>query len=246
MESKLFEPFTKDLLYGVSDRHGGVSEAPYDTLNVALHVGDQPIRVLKNREILSNKWDFILQNLIYMDQVHGNCVEVIEDPLRNKIEACDALITDLKNIPLMVMVADCVPLLFFDPSKRVIGVAHAGRNGTLLNIAQSVIDRMQDRYGVDPADLRVHIGTSIGVCCYEVGEDIADIVKKSGGEAFVVKRSNKYFLDLKEMNHQQLLEAGVRDVHIEISPLCTVCEKDFFSYRREGRTGRFCAVMMLR
>ncbi len=246
MESKLFESFKEDLLYEVSDRHGGVSEAPYDTLNVALHVGDQPINVLKNREILSHKWNFILQNLIYMDQVHGNRVEVIEDPSRNKIEACDALITDLKNIPLMVMVADCAPLLFFDPTKRVIGVAHAGRNGTLQNIAQSVIDRMQDRYGVDPADLRVHIGTSIGVCCYEVGEDIADIVTKSAGEEFVVKRSGRHFIDIKEINHRQLRDAGVSKDRIETSPLCTACEKDFFSYRREGRTGRFCAVMMLR
>jgi len=242
----IFSPFDNKLLVHISDRRGGVSPKPYDSLNLALHVGDDPKNVLQNRTILSEKLGFNLQNLIYMDQTHSNNVERIYDPSINKIKNCDALITDIKNISLMVMVADCVPILFYDPSKNVIGVAHAGRNGTFLEISKQTVNRMKKEFETDPADLRVLIGASIGACCYEVGEDIADIAVESFGKKYVDLRDKRFYLDLKELNKDQLMSVGVKEQNIELSNICTSCDLNYYSYRRDGVTGRFAGVMMLK
>ncbi len=242
----IFSPYYDELLVHISDRRGGVSPKPYDSLNLALHVGDDPKNVLQNRTILSEKLGFNLQNLIYMEQTHSNNVERIYDPSINKIENCDALITDMKNIPLMVMVADCVPILFYDPSKNVIGVAHAGRNGTFLEISKQTVNRMKKEFETDPSDLKVLIGASIGTCCYEVGEDIADIAVESFGKKYVDLRDKRFYLDLKELNKDQLMSVGVKEQNIELSNICTSCDLNYYSYRRDGVTGRFAGVMMLK
>jgi len=242
----IFSTYLDRVLFHISDRRGGVSPKPYDTLNLALHVGDDPKNVLQNRTILSQNLGFNLQNLIYMDQTHSNRVEVISDPSVNKIENCDALITDMKNIPLMVMVADCVPILFFDPSKNVIAVAHAGRNGTFLQISKVVLKRMNKEFGSNSNEVLVLIGTAIGSCCYEVGEDIADIAIKSFGQKYIRIENERFYLDLKELNKDQLMSMGVKEKNIEISNICTACDKDYYSYRRDGVTGRFAGVMMLK
>jgi len=246
MHFSSFREFDRELFHTITDRFGGVSKAPYESLNLALHVEDEAINVLKNREIVSQKYNFTLQNLIYMEQTHSANVAIIKDPSQNKIENCDALITDVKNIPLMVMVADCVPILFYDPTKQVIGVAHAGRNGTFLEIAKKTAQKMRDEFGCSLSDLRVGIGVSIGSCCYEVGEDLADICVKSFDKRYVLREDDRYFLDLKTLNQDQLREIGIKGENIEVSSICTACDKNYFSYRREGKTGRFAGFMMLK
>ncbi len=243
---QIFLPYKSRILYAVTNRANGVSKSPYDSLNLALHVGDNPKDVLKNREIVANKFGFYIQNLIYMEQTHNSNIVRIDDPLKNKIEKCDGIITNVKNIPLMVMVADCVPILFYDPKNHVVAVVHAGRNGTFLEIAKKMALKMRDEYGSDLNELLVHIGISIGVCCYEVGEDLADIAIKSFGKEYVEVRDRKFYLDLKRLNQDQLLSIGVDKDNIEISPTCTSCDKNYFSYRRDGVTGRFAGIMMLR
>ncbi len=246
MTFDIFKPYEEELFCAVSDRHGGVSPAPYDTLNVALHVGDQPVNVLKNRTELAFRWDFLIENLIYMDQTHSDHIQIIDDTAINKIENCDAIITAQRNIPLMVMVADCIPMMIYDPKKRVIAAVHAGRNGTFLNIGAKTIKRMQEHFGTDPADIRIALGPSIHVCCYEVGEEIADIVQKSFDNDYIEEREGKTFLNLQKCNVDRLHEAGVPAQNIEVSPVCTCCDTNYFSYRREGVTGRFAGVIKLK
>ncbi len=246
MAFEIFKPFKEKLLCFQSDRHGGVSQAPYDTLNLALHVGDNPKNGIENRVLLSQKAGFEIKNLIYMDQVHSNHIEVIEHAMVNKIDSCDGVLTKETNIPLLVMVADCIPIVFYDPVKHIVGVAHAGRNGTFQKIATQIVERMRDEFGSNPKDLLVAMGTSIHSCCYEVGEEIVSIVTANFGDKYLEIRDGRYYLDLQTMNLDQLLEAGVLREHIEISSVCSCCDKNYFSYRRDGITGRFGIVAMLR
>jgi YfiH family protein len=242
----LFDKFNDRLLWGFSDREGGVSPAPYDSLNVALHVGDKPKNVIENRVLLSEKFGFEIKNLIYMDQIHSDNIEIITDAMQNKLPKTDALITNEVNIPLMVMVADCIPILFYDPVKSVTGVAHAGRNGTFLSIAPKTINKMKKNFGCDPKDIYVTMGPSIKSCCYEVGKDLSDIAIESFGKKYVSEREGRYYLDLQRLNLDQLISSGVKSENIEISTICTSCDKNYFSYRRDGVTGRFAGVVMLR
>lgn len=243
---KLFNPFIDGLFFEITNRYGGVSSAPYDSFNFALHVGDNPLKVLENRMILAEKSDFLVENLLYMDQTHSDNIAVITDCAVNKIEDCDAMITHQKNIPLMVMVADCIPILLYDPVKKVIGVAHAGRNGTFKEIAKKTVLKMKETFDVKVSDLLVYLGPSIHACCYEVGSEIAEIVIKNFGEKYIKIVEQRWFLDLQHMNLDQLMDIGVQKEHIETSLICTCCDKDYFSYRREGVTGRFSGIIKLR
>lgn len=246
MEFGKFRKYDSELFHTITDRYGGVSQKPYDSLNLALHVGDDVKDVLENRIRVSEKYDFSLKNLIFMNQVHGNKVIMIEHAMDNRIDACDALVTNERKIPLMVMVADCIPILFYDPVKKVIGVAHAGRNGTFLRIAQKTVLKMHEVYGCDTKDIMVGLGASIQSCCYEVGKDLADICSKNFGEGFVMIKEEKYYLDLQALNRAQLLELGIKEENIEIASTCTACDENYFSYRREGETGRFAGFIMIR
>ncbi len=245
MEFSQFRKFENALFHTLTDRYGGVSQKPYDSLNLALHVGDDVKNVLENRILTSEKYNFPIKNLIYMNQVHGNRVIMIEDAMNNRIDDCDALITNERKIPLMVMVADCIPILFYDPVKNAIGVAHAGRNGTFLRIAQKTVLKMQEAYSCEMKDIMIGLGASIQSCCYEVGKELADIATKNFGEGFIMMQEEKYFLDLQALNRAQLLELGIKDENIEISSSCTACDENYFSYRREGETGRFAGFIMI-
>ncbi len=246
MEFGKFRKFDSDLFHTFTDRYGGVSLSPYDSLNLALHVGDVVKDVLENRILVSEKYDFSIKNLIFMDQVHGNHVVVIEHAMDNRIADCDALVTNERKIPLMVMVADCIPIMIYDPVKKVIGVVHAGRNGTFLGIAAKTILKMQEVYGCDVNAIMIGLGPSIQGCCYEVGKDLADICTKNFGEGFVMIREDRYYLDLQALNLSELLKMGIKKENIEISPICTACDENYFSYRREGKTGRFAGFIMIR
>ncbi len=246
MEFSQFRKFDKELFHVITDRYGGVSKAPFDNLNVALHVGDSVEDVLQNRIMISHKYDFSIKNLIFMDQVHGNDVVVIEHAMDNRIENCDALITNERKIPLMVMVADCIPIMIYDPVKNAIAVVHAGRNGTFLRIVEKTIFKMQEVYGCGVKDIMIGMGPSIQSCCYEVGKDLADICDKNFGEGFILIEEEKYFLNLQALNLSQMLDMGILKENIEISSICTACDTNYFSYRREEETGRFAGFIMIR
>jgi YfiH family protein len=242
---KVFREHYKDVDAFFTDRWGGVSQEPFHELNLALHVEDNPIAVLQNRQILADKANFYIDNLIYMDQTHSANISIIKNTLTNKIENCDGIITNQPNIPLMVMVADCIPVLLYDKNKKVIGAVHAGRNGTFLEIVKKAVSIMIENFNSSPKDIEVSLGPSIRSCCYEVGQDLADIEKKSFGQKYVIKRGDSFYLDLQSLNHDQLTSIGILKENIDISQTCTCCDKNYFSYRRDGKTGRFAGVIKL-
>lgn len=212
-----------------------------DDGNLAYHVNDLETNVNKNREKLALKYDFDINNLIYMNQVHGNNVEIVTKNSPRLIENCDGIITNERNLTLMVMVADCIPILFFDKVKGVIAAVHAGRNSTFLKIAQVTVNKMIKEFTCDVKNIEVILGPSIQKCCYEVNQEMANIVKKSFGEEFV----NGRFINLQGINKMLLEELGIKN--ITISNICTKCQgKEYFSYRLEKNCGRFAGLATIK
>lgn len=218
-----------------------------EDLNLAFHVGDDIKSVNFNHYQLSKKLNYNLNTLIYMKQIHSNIVHIInENDTFKTPPICDALITDKINTPLMVMVADCSALLFFDKNRRVIAVAHAGRAGAFSNIVQNVIDTFTKHFNSNTQDISVTIGASIGECCYEVGEEIYAEAKTLDLEYALSKRDNSYYLNISKILKTQLLNAGVDSKNIVISNECTSCFNDkYFSYRANPKDGRFAGIISL-
>ncbi|RBQ25934.1 MULTISPECIES: peptidoglycan editing factor PgeF [Arcobacteraceae] len=208
--------------------------------NLAFHVGDNEKNVIRNRQNLALKMGYDYNDLIYMNQTHGNNIQIVDDNSPKLIENCDAIITKSKNLPLMVMVADCIPILMFDEKKGVIAAIHAGRNSTFLKIAQIVAQKMIDEFDCKVIDIKVVLGASIQKCCYEVSSELALIVENSFGKEFINGRN----IDLQGINKKLLLEIGIKN--IEISSICTKCSnKPYFSYRKDKNTGRFAGVIFI-
>lgn len=240
------------LVHFVTTRAGGVSLAPYDSLNLGLHTADVTNHVVTNRALLAQHTGISEDKFLYASQVHSGDVKVIDsESVRNGIltsaPQTDATITDIPGICLMVMVADCVPLILFDPKKNVSAVIHAGLRGTVKHITANTIAVMINRFGCNPSDILAGIGPSIGPCCYEVGEEVKTVVEQSFGttKGYLVYKTpeSKPYFDLWYANHKQLTDKGVIPEHIETSELCTRCHADmFFSSRAsKGITGRFAA-----
>jgi len=225
--------------YHFTDRYGGVSTLPYDSLNLAFYVGDNQANVIKNRTTLRKRLN--LQNIVWMEQVHKDNIQTISSPQSKPIPACDAIITDQPNIALAVMVADCIPILMFDSKCKIIAAIHAGRNGTFLQIAPKTVKVMQKEFGCLPADIQVIMGPSIHNCCYEIRDELVAIVEKNFGKSYV----NGRMLNLQKLNHNQLIKANVSKDNIKISSICTCCNPNYFSYRREKTTGRFAGVIWM-
>ena len=208
--------------------------------NLAYHVGDIKENVDKNRENVAIKMDYKNEDLVYMNQVHGNNVQIVTSDSPKLIENCDGLITKDKELPLMVMVADCIPILFFDEIEGVIAAVHAGRNSTFLKIAQITANKMMHELGCIANNIKVIMGPSIHSCCYEVSDELLDIVKTSFGEKFCKGKN----IDLHGINIMLLEEVGIR--HIRISDICTKCsDEPFFSFRKNPKTGRFAGIIKL-
>jgi len=243
----------------VSTRGSGYSKPPYDSLNLGLHVGDDPDRVLRNRERLAEAIGIQINRFTIARQIHSGNVRIISGALlgsgstepANGIENTDAMVTDVPDICLIILVADCVPMLFFDPIKEAIGVAHAGWRGTLYCIAQNTVRAMETAFGSSPGDIIVGIGPSIGPCCYSVGTDVISRVDTTfhTTRGLIINKSDDGtgYLDLWSANLKQLLHAGIERKNIELARICTRENPDlFFSYRHQkGDTGRFGAGITL-
>ncbi|MFY4782115.1 peptidoglycan editing factor PgeF [Aliarcobacter butzleri] len=206
--------------------------------NLAYHVGDIKENVDKNRQKLALKYDYKNEDLCYMNQIHSANVVVVDENSPKYIDNCDALITKTKNLPLMVMVADCIPILMFDEVKGVIAAIHAGRNSTFLKISEITAKEMIENFSCKTENIKVIMGPSIQKCCYEVNDELKNIVEKSFGKEFVVGNN----IDLQGINKKLLKNLGIEN--IKISSICTKCSnKPFFSYRKEKNTGRFAGVI---
>ena len=254
----LFEN-TRQVMCAFTTRHGGFSEPPYDTLNLAYHVGDDIDIVRKNRQLVCDALGIELADLVSADQVHGDVVkEVVAADMGQgaldydtAIPATDAIMTNVRGIPLATFYADCVPVFLMDPIKQVIALAHAGWKGTVLHIGQKTVQRMNALYGCDPADMIAAIAPSIGPCCFEVDSEVLDKFKAAFSywrELAEESGKNKWQVNLWEANRRQLIEAGLQSEKIVVAKVCTNCQSDLlFSYRAgKGQTGRMGALLMLK
>lgn len=208
--------------------------------NLAYHVPDLKENVDKNRKELALKHNFDLKNLIYMNQVHGNNVEVVTNNSPNLIDNCDGIITKDKNLVLMVMVADCIPIIYMDKVQGVIAAVHAGRNSTFQKISLITAQKMINEFSCKVSNIEVILGPSIQKCCYEVSLELANIVKESFGKEFVDGR----LIDLQGINKMLLQSQGITDIRIYNT--CTKCSNEpYFSFRKDKYSGRFSGLVSI-
>ena len=208
--------------------------------------GDESKIALGNRRRLAASVGFDSSRMVLARQVHGANIAVVTERDVGKgaqddgsrLDCADALITDVPEICLTILTADCVPLLLYDPASLAVAAVHAGWRGTVAGIAEKTVERMVEVFGSRPEDMLAGIGPSIGPCCFEVGDEVAERLEaKCPGTCRPAMNgtSGKYFADLWRANRQQLIGAGLVPARVETAGLCTACpSSDFFSHRRSG------------
>ena len=238
------------VFHAVLTREGGYSKAPFKSLNFGGTVGDDPEAVLKNHQKVFRVLNFNFQSRFDVWQVHGTNIICTDSPreLNENHQKADGILTDNPKVTLFMRFADCVPILLMDPVKRVIGIVHAGWQGTANKIAQKAIKALAECYGSNPADVMASVGPSICQECYQVGSEVFEAFRKSfglEGEKFFSQNHHHFYLDLWEANRFTLEQACVEQ--IEVAGLCTAChQEDWFSHRGgKGKTGRFGVLMSL-
>jgi YfiH family protein len=245
-----FEHLGDDVTQAVFTRRGGLSPDPWAALNLGGTVGDDPERVLKNRQHALSVMGCDPESVYDVWQVHGVNVAIAKAPRPREMPhlQADVILTDAPGITLMMRFADCVPVLLHDPIRKVIGMVHAGWMGTVRGAARVAVEAMQANYGSNPDKIRAAIGPSIGPDHYEVGLDVAGQVRQAFGQSssgLLINKAGSIHFDLWAANRLILEQAGVRQ--IELACLCTACNTDdWYSHRAEhGRTGRFGAIIAL-
>lgn len=230
----------------VSTRHGGVSPAPWNSLNFSVARGDDPERVAANRMRLAEALNLDRGRVTTCRQVHGaTTVAVTEADAGRMQEGADGLATDVSELPLSLVFADCVPVVLYDQGRHALGVCHAGWRGTVEGAAAAALATMVRAFGTRPQDVIAGIGPSISRDSYEVGDEVTAAAERSSHGAYrhVVypNDSDRPHFDLWAANVEQLMDAGVAASRIEVSGLDTARNlQDFFSHRAErGRCGLF-------
>lgn len=241
------------LVHGIFTRLGGVSATPFDTLNVGGTVGDDPAAVQENQRRIYLALKLDADRACTVWQVHSADVVMAEAraPGRRWLARADGMITNRPGVALTMRFADCVPILFHDPVKRAIGVAHAGWRGTVAQVAANTIGAMGDAFGCDPADIRAAIGPSIGPERYQVGPEVVEAAGSAFGSLHDIIHyadDHSAYFNLWGANRLALERAGVPPDQIEVASICTATHiNEFYSHRAEhGKTGRFCAVIALK
>lgn len=235
-----------EVMHGFTTREGGTSI--YGN-NLAYHVNDDETDVKNNHKRLANNLHYSQNNLVHMSQVHGDKIVIIDKEFTHQnIPICDALITKEKETPLMVMVADCVPILLYDPVEKVIAVIHAGRAGVFSRIVPKTIQKMQKELSCNTKNILISIGPCIHQDCYEVGKEIVQESKEYSYNYAIKEEKGRYYLDLLSIIYKQLNDLNIMDKNLETLPYCTACNTDkFYSYRAEQNScGRFAGVIMLK
>ena len=243
--------------HGFSTRLGGVSEGIYASLNLGMNRGADPDRVRENSRRFTFAIGADLRQVVCSSQVHGDTVRTVTmaDVGIGLDEAepwqADGLITDIPGVALTVFSADCLPILLYDPVRRVVGAVHAGWRGTALGIAARAVERMVDCYGCDRLDILAAIGPGISKCCFETHEDVPNAMTEAMGAAALsaieVQPTGKFHVDLKALNARRLESAGLDVEHIAVSDECTHClPEKYWSHRyTHGERGSQAAMIAL-
>lgn len=236
-------------------RMGGVSKGDYATMNLSFTRGDDPADVTENYRRAARFLGALPEDVVCTDQTHTANIRRVTEADRGKgvtvkkdYRDVDGLVTDRPGIVLAVFSADCVPILFADPKKKVIGAVHSGWRGTAARIGAGMVDIMCNEYGCRAEDIRAAIGPSICGDCYEVSEDVAEQFATGFGDAVRPGASEgKYLLDLWRANEAILASAGLTREHIFVTDICTRCNADkLFSHRACGeKRGNMGALIRL-
>lgn len=228
-----------------TNRLGGVSSAPYGSLNLGYGVGDEAGDVDTNRKFL--KRTHSLGYLLSANQVHRDAVFITEDPLREDLEVdgYDALMTDQPGVALLIQQADCQAITLYDPKHPAIAAIHSGWQGSVLNIAGKTVQVMSDTYNASVVDIQATVSPSLGPCCAEFVNHAFELP-----DSFLPFQVEKNYFDFWQISKMQLLAAGLQEQNIHINGICTSCSSDYFSYRRASRngncvTGRCATVIMM-
>lgn len=235
------------VVHGFLTRTGGVSPAPYASLNFDARDTDTVENVERNRSLFHEAFGVKPGHLATVSQVHGKEVLVIEGSVPQKPIEADAIITAETGIAIGMMTADCQPILLLDPVNNAVGAVHAGWKGTALGIVVVTGELMWKKYGTRPEDLIVSLGPCIGPCCYKVGWNVLDEYMAKHRDADCFSENDGLRMDISLGNFYQLLGMGVRKENISNDSMCTACNSElFFSYRKDsGRTGRQLSFIML-
>ncbi|MEU6951526.1 peptidoglycan editing factor PgeF [Streptomyces sp. NPDC045714] len=237
-------PVTGSAHFAFTDRWGGVSAAPYGELNLGGAVGDDPAAVGANRARAAHRLGLDPVHVVWMNQVHGRDVAVVDGPwgADAEIPAVDAVVTARRGLALAVLTADCTPVLLADPVAGVVGAAHAGRPGLVAGVVPAAVEAMV-ALGAHPSRITAHTGPAVCGRCYEVPEamraEVADAVPGTWSETSWGTPA----VDVTGGVHAQLTALGVTDRHS--SPYCTLESGDHFSYRRDRTTGRLAGYVWL-
>ena len=248
------------VVHAFGTRQGGVSRAPYATLNLGMSVGDDPRAVEENRRRFFGTFDLQLSQVVRVKQVHGDGVLRVDESLASRQGfpgllldegyEYDGLVTNLPDLALVVTTADCLPIMIHDPVRGAVAAVHAGWRSTAKRIGARALEAMAAAYGTNPADCRVAIGPGIRRCCFEVDAPVMNammVALSTWTEHTVATGPGHFHLDLAGVNRAILLGAGVRPDRIADVGLCTACRTDlFFSHRAEKpRTGRMMNLILL-
>jgi len=239
------------LKHGIFTRHGGVSKAPWASLNAGGTLGDDVDAVRTNHERMYTALGVNPARACTVWMVHSADAVIVDGPVNGRrwVALADAMVTDKPDTPLVMRYADCTPLMFYDPVQGVIGAAHAGWRGTVSGVAANTVKTMVQAYGCKPRDIQAGIGPAIGPAAYQIGEEVVEAVQNYYGSVEGLIRRDPAdgtaYFDLWEANRRDLSNVGVEQ--IEIAAICTAQNThDFYSHRAEkGRTGRFGTVISL-
>ena len=244
--------------HGFSTRLGGVSPAPWDSLNLGANRGDDPANVRENFTRFCAALGTNVHGLVKNHQVHSSrvrpvtLVDTLPDPEAPCQVEADGLVTDVPGVCLTIFSGDCIPVLLYDPVRRCVAAAHAGWRGTAAGIAARAVEAMVEGYGCDPSHILAAIGPGISPCCFETHTDVPDALRAQlGADADSLIRplpaAGKFQVDLKGANALWLQRAGVAPAHIAISSACTACQRDlFWSHRVQGgQRGSMAAMIQL-
>jgi YfiH family protein len=240
------------VIHFTTTRRGGGSEGKYSSLNLSNKVLDEPEHVKNNRSQVAETLGIPFERMLFPDQCHSDRVkEVDANSHPADMERTDGLVTRAKGVCLCILAADCVPVLLYDPVEGAIAALHAGWKGTYGRIVSRAVERMVRTWACKPEHILACIGPAISQNRYEVGDEVSQYFRLLFSDyPHIIRRNEntgKDNLDLKEANRILLHRAGVKDEHIEISPLCTYDRPDlFFSARRDGmHCGRFASGIMI-
>jgi len=242
--------------HAVFTRQGGVSPAPFSSLNLSVSVPDDKVHVYANRRRAYGIYGRDTDSVVHAHLVHeAKVARVTQNDNGTWISHTDGIITNQPGCALTMNYADCTPIFLFDPHNGAIGLGHAGWMGTVRDLPGALVQAMTAEFGSDPSELLAGVGPAIGPCCYEVDEPVISQVRATfaDAESLLIDRQNgnpeskggRRYFDLPEANRRNLQRAGVRQ--IELAGLCTACRTDlFFSHRAEkGKTGRFGTIFIL-